>query len=342
MKVNYRFASTVARLARPGELVWIHDFHLQLVPRMLRQIRRDLRIGFFMHIPFPPEELFAWLPWRTQILEGLLGADVVGFQTVAGAQNFSRLARQYELAEGAGGELIHAGRLVNVASFPISIDFGLFDELAARPETVALASQIRRRIGASRKIVLAVDRLDYTKGIDARLAAFGELLASGRVTVDQCVLVQIAVPSREVVAEYQDMRTLVEQTVGRLNGEFSGPGRVAVHYFRRSLPRGNSSPTTAADVMLVHLRRHEPGAKEPVASAPTTPACWSCPSLPALPGARRLLVNPRDTDQMSGAIESALRLPRQDSRQRMAILRTVVRRHDVHEWADSFLQAMAG
>lgn len=347
VKVNYRFALAAARSAKAGDLVWVHDFHLQLVPRMLRQLRPDLRIGFFLHIPFPPEELFAWLPWRKEILEGLLGADVVGFQTVAGAQNFARAAKQYELAEGSGGELAHQQRLVNVASFPISIDFGQFEEIANRPETTSKAAEIRRRIGGSRKIFLAVDRLDYTKGIEHRLSAFQELLASRRLTVDQCVLVQVAVPSREDVAEYQELRTKVEQTVGRINGDFSEPGRVAVHYFRRSLSREELvAYYRAADVMLVTPLRDGMNlvAKEYIASRLDHSGVLV---LSEFAGAARelrrsLLVNPRDADQMAGTMEQAAKLSRNNARTRMAILRTIVRRHDVHEWANHFLRVLAG
>jgi alpha,alpha-trehalose-phosphate synthase [UDP-forming] len=347
VKVNYRFAHTVSRLARPGDLVWVHDFHLQLVPRMLRQMRPELRIGFFLHIPFPPEELFAWLPWDRAIVEGLLGADVVGFQTAAGAQNFARLARQHDLAEGAGGELRHEGRTVRVQSYPISIDFGRFEALAQRPEVMARAAEIRRRIGSSRKIMLAVDRLDYTKGIDSRLHAFGEMLAAGRTSVDRCCLVQIAVPSREIVSEYQAMRTTVEQTVGRINGEYSQPGRVAVHYFRRSVPREELVAWyRAADVMMVTPLRDGMNlvCKEYVACRVDGSGVLV---LSEFAGAARelrraLLVNPRDADQMAATMEMALRLPREEARQRMAILRMIVRRHDVHEWASNFLAALAG
>ncbi len=345
-EINRRFAAKAAKTARPGDLVWVHDYQLQLVPAMLREMRPDLRIGFFLHIPFPPEELFAWLPQREAIVRGLLGADVVGFQTYANAMNFARAAREYAGAEGAAGELDFEGRVVRAASYPISIDFGWFDTAAASPEAARESQQLRQRVGSARKIILSVDRLDYTKGIDARLLAFESLLKSGRVSPEKCVFIQIAVPSRESVREYEAIRTRVEQIVGRINGEYSAPGRVAVHYFRRSLPREELVPYyRAADVMLVTPLRDGMNlvAKEYVACRPDNGGALV---LSEFAGAARemrraLLVNPRDIEGMARTILDALNQRRSDARQRMAILRTVVRRHDVFEWAENFLNSLA-
>jgi trehalose 6-phosphate synthase len=343
--VNLRFAKVAAAAARPGDLVWVHDYHLQLVPRMLRQMRPDVKIGFFLHIPFPPEELFAWLPWRSQILEGLLGADVVGFQTYAGAQNFSRAARAFTRADGTDTQLEFEGRRILVRSFPISIDAKLFEEEGGSERTLYYAKEIRARIGPRRKMLLGVDRLDYTKGIDARLRAFEELLRTRKTTVEESVLVQVAVPSRERVRDYAKMRDTVERMVGRINGQFSAPGRVAVHYFRRTLTREELvAYYRAADVMLVTPLRDGMNlvAKEYVATRTDNSGVLV---LSEFAGAARelrraLLVNPRDLDGMTATIHAALNLPREDARHRMAILRTVVRRHDVFQWAADFVEAM--
>jgi trehalose 6-phosphate synthase len=344
--VNEKFARAVAGVSRPGELVWVHDYHLMLAPQMIRELRPDLRIGFFLHIPFPPEELFAWLPWRTQLLEGLLGADVVGFQTYQGAQNFSRAARAFTAAEGTDTELSFQGRLVRSNAFPISIDALAFEEMARKPETEAAAREIRERVGG-RKIILGVDRLDYTKGMDIRLLAFNEVMKRGRFTVDDCVLMQIAVPSRERVGDYADLRTKVEQLVGRINGDYSMPGRVAVHYFRRSLsPEDLIVYYRAADVMLVTPLRDGMNlvAKEYVATRydGTGVLVLSEFAGAAREFRRALLVNPRDVDSMAVTMEQALELPKEDARHRMNILRTVVKRHDVFEWAAKFVEAMEG
>lgn len=343
--VSMRFAKRIARAAKRGATVWVHDYHLQLVPNMLRALRKDLRIGFFLHIPFPPEELFAWLPWREQILTGLLGADLVGFQTEAASQNFSRAARRWTAADGTDRELRIEGRNIHVRPAPIAIDAEEFGALSQDVNVRARAREIRASLG-NRKLLLGVDRLDYTKGIPQRLRAFEELLRERRLDSEDVVLVQVAVPSREDAPGYADVRREVEEVVGRVNGQFSEPGKVAVHYFRRNLPRRELiAYYLAADVMLVTPLRDGMNlvAKEFVASRHDYGGVLV---LSEFAGAaselrRALLVNPRDLDAMKLAIRLALRMPERERRMRMAILRTQVRRHDVHEWASSFLESLA-
>jgi trehalose 6-phosphate synthase len=343
--VNRRFARAAASVAKRGDIVWVHDYHLQLVPALLRRLRPDLRIGFFLHIPFPPEELFAWLPWRASLLLGLLGSDVVGFHTDAGARNFSRLARQFTPAEGTDSLLEHYGRKIRVGAFPISIDFRSFDSLAASPRVAAAAADIRERIGEKRKIMLAVDRLDYTKGIDVRLRAFEEMLKRRKYTVNDCVLIQIAVPSRENVREYQVMRSRIERMVGRINGEYSSPGRVAVHYFRRSIPREDLvAYYRAADILLATPLRDGMNlvAKEYVACHPDDSGVLILSEFAgaAVELRQALLVNPRDLDGMVATIERALEMPKSERKNRMHSLRFRVRRHDVFAWAEEFVEAL--
>lgn len=343
-EANAQFASRIISAAAPKATVWIHDYHLQLVPRMLRQKRPDLKIGFFLHVPFPPEEIFSWLPWRAAILRGLLGADLCAFQTEASANNFSRLARRYTPAEGVDEELHLEGRKIKCAAYPISVDAADFSRIAELPRVKQRALEIREQLGG-RRLLLAVDRMDYTKGISDRLRAFEELLKTGMLSPEHVVLTQIAVPSREDSLGYEDVRTEVERTVGRINGSFSSPGRVAVHYFRRSLQREELvAYYLAADVMVVTPLRDGMNlvAKEYC-------ACRTDHSgvliLSEFAGAARelrraLLVNPRDIDAFKSVILQALKLPAKDARMRMAILRTQVRRHDVYHWSESFLDAL--
>jgi trehalose 6-phosphate synthase len=345
VSVNERFARAAASVSRPGDLVWVHDYHLQLVPGMLRALRQRLRIGFFLHIPFPPEELFEWLPWREEVLKGLLGADVIGFQTHKAAQNFSRLCRAYTQAEGTDTELRYQGRNVACRSFPISIDFDWFDMRARTPEARARALELRKRVGEKRRVVLAIDRLDYTKGVIERLRAFEELLSRGPVGVDDCVLIQIATPSRDGVADYARLREDVERAVGRINGRFSEPGRVAVHYFRRNLTREDLiAYYAAADVMVVTPLRDGMNlvAKEYVACRTENSGILV---LSQFAGAaseltRALIVNPRDQDEFVEALGTAMRMPRDAARMRMSMLRARVKRHDVYQWCDEFLAAV--
>jgi len=347
LEINRRFARAAARQAVRGDMVWVHDYQLQLVPEMIRQLRPGVRIGFFLHIPFPPEELFAWLPWRAEVLRGLLGADLVGFQTPEAAANFARLARRYTTAVGTDSALEFEGRGVRCDSFPISIDYEAFDSLARDPAIIDAAEKIREQVGRDRRIILSVDRLDYTKGIDYRLHSYADLLRRGRVSVEKTVLVQIAVPSREPVPDYLEIREIVERTVGRINGEHAIPGRVAVHYFRRSLSREDLIAWyLAADVMLVTPLRDGMNlvAKEYVACRTDDTGVLV---LSEFAGAARelrraLLVNPRDMNGMGAALLHALRMPRDREHQNMHMLRAVVRRQDVAAWADGFLEELRG
>lgn len=343
--VNRRFARAAVKAAGSRGMVWVQDYHLMLTPAMVRELAPGLRVGFFLHIPFPPEELFEWLPWRTELLDGLLGADVVGFQTRSAAQNFIRLAKRYCDADGSGDELRYRGRRITVSDFPISIDFDWFDERSRRPDVIAQARAIRRHVGNERKLLLAVDRLDYTKGIDHRLSAYELLLERGDVSVDKCLLMQVAAPSREPVREYAEMRTQIDRAVGSINGEFSRPGRVAVHYFRRAIPREDLvAYYLAADVMLVTPLRDGMNlvAKEYVASRSDLGGALVLSEFAGAASEMRqaLLVNPRDTDGMAEAILGAMRMSRSESKLRMGFLRSRVRRHDVHEWAQSFLRIL--
>jgi len=207
VRVNERFADAAAEVAAEGATVWVQDYQLQLVPGMLRERRPDLRIGFFLHIPFPPIELFIQLPWREQIVQGLLGADLVGFHTPGGARNFRTLATRMAGATSAGqGGVAFRGRTVKLGAFPISIDFKALDDLSRTPEVIARAAEIRHELGDPRRLLLGVDRLDYTKGIDVRLRAFEELLGEDKVTPDDTVFLQIATPSRERVEHYVRLR----------------------------------------------------------------------------------------------------------------------------------------
>ncbi len=343
--VNERYAERAARVAAPNALVWVHDYQLQLVPAMLRSLRPDLRIGFFLHIPYPPPELFMQLPWRHEILDGLLGADVVGFQHPVAAQNFARLAQRVVGVSGSTRTLHHEGRNIDVRAFPISIDVEEVNRIAESPSTAAQASTVRRQLGSPRVMLLGVDRLDYTKGIDLRLLAFQHLLRDRRLDPRECVMVQIAVPSREEVPSYVEQRELIERLVGEINGEFSQMGHPVVHYLHRSLPFDEVVALyQAADVMLVTPLRDGMNlvAKEFVASRVDNGGVLV---LSEFAGAARelssaLLVNPHDSEGLETAIESAVSLDPAIARRAMRSMRRKVQRHDVHTWAAEFLAAL--
>ncbi len=342
--VNRRFATAVARVTRRNGFVWVHDYHLQLLPRMLREERPDLKIGFFLHTPFPPEELFSWLPWRTAILRSILSCHVAAFQTESSARNFAGACRRYAGAEGSDRQLSLQGRETRIRAIPISIDVNDFERLATDPGVIERAEEVQRQL-SGRKMLLAVDRLDYTKGVPQRLQAFSELLRSRRLSVDDVVLVQIAVPSRDQAPGYREIRREVEEMVGRINGDFSEPGKVAVHYFRRSLDRRELvAYYLAAHAMIVTPLRDGMNlvAKEFVASRTDNTGVLV---LSEFAGAARelrraLLVNPRDIDTLGNSMLSAINMTMPEQRVRMAILRSQVKRHDVFEWSSGFLSEL--
>jgi trehalose 6-phosphate synthase len=354
VEVNRRFAEAASRAAAKGATVWVQDYQLQLVPKMLRELRSDLTVGFFLHIPFPPVELFMQLPWRTEIVEGLLGADLVGFQLAGGAQNFLILSRRLIGANTSRGsvgvrsrfgEVEVDGRITRVGAFPISIDSSELDQKGRDRSIRKRAKEIRAEIGTPRKVLLGVDRLDYTKGIDVRLKAFAELLAEGRVKGDDTVLVQLATPSRERVESYQVLRNDIERQVGHINGEYGEVGHPVVHYFHRPVPRDELVAFfVASDVMLVTPLRDGMNlvAKEYVACRSDLGGALVLSEFTGAAAELRqaYLVNPHDTEGVKDAIEAALNQPVEEGRRRMRALRRQVLAHDVDRWARSFLEAL--
>jgi trehalose 6-phosphate synthase len=354
VEVNRRFAEAASRAAAPNATVWVQDYQLQLVPKMLRMLRPDLTIGFFLHIPFPPVELFMQLPWRTEIVEGLLGADLVGFHLPGGAENFLYLARRLvgtNTSRGSVGirsrfgEVQYGFRRVKVGAFPISIDAAAIDETARQRSVRQRAGEIRAELGNPRKILLGVDRLDYTKGIDVRLKAFSELLAEGRAKRDDTVLVQLATPSRERVESYKQLRNDIERQVGHINGEYGEVGHPVVHYLHRPVAREELIAFyVAADVMLVTPLRDGMNlvAKEYVACRYDLGGALL---LSEFTGAayelrQAYLTNPHDLDNVKDAIEAAMNQTPEEGRRRMRALRRQVLAHDVDRWARSFLDAL--
>jgi trehalose 6-phosphate synthase len=354
--VNRRFAEATCRVAAQGATVWVQDYQLQLVPKMLRMLRPDLTIGFFLHIPFPPVELFMQMPWRTEITEGLLGADLVGFHLPGGAQNFMILARRLIGANTSRasvgvrsrfGQVQVGFRNVKVGAFPISIDSAEMDQKARHRDIRKRAREIRAELGNPSKILLGVDRLDYTKGIDVRLQAFTELLEEGRADREDVVMIQLATPSRERVESYRVLRDDIERQVGHINGEFGEVGHPVVQYLHRPVPRDDLIAFfVAADVMLVTPLRDGMNlvAKEYVACRSDLGGALVLSEFTGAAAELRqaYLVNPHDLNNVKDAIVTALGQDPEDGKRRMRALRRQVLAHDVDRWARSFLDALAG
>ncbi|MHC2998855.1 trehalose-phosphate synthase [Microbacterium sp. HJ5] len=350
VKVNRRFAEAAASTAGPGATVWVQDYQLQLVPRLLREARPDLTIGYFHHIPFPAYGLYSQLPWRRQVLEGLLGADVIGFQRVADAGNFARAVRRVlRYPTKASGIAVPnddgTTRNAVARAFPISIDSSSYVELAQDPAIRARAAEIREELGNPKKILLGVDRLDYTKGIRHRLKAFGELLQDGRLSVEDVTLVQVASPSRERVAAYVQLRDEIELTVGRINGDYDTMGHTAIRYLHQAYPREEMVALfLAADVMLVTALRDGMNlvAKEYVATRVDNRGVLL---LSEFAGAADELssavrINPHDIDGLKDAVMRAIEMPAAEQGRRMRALRRKVLENDVARWSRSFLAAL--
>jgi len=340
--VNERFAEAAAEVAAEGATVWVHDYQLQLVPAMLRARRPDLRIGFFLHIPFPPIELFMQMPLRAEILRGLLGADLVGFQQKLAAQNFVRLARHLLGMRYRGTTLEVDGRAVKAGAFPISIDVKEMEEIAATEAVQTRARQIRAELGDPKTVILGVDRLDYTKGIELRLEAFRELLEDGPLSVPETAMIQVATPSRERVEHYEMLRIRVEREVGRINGDFGRVGMPAVHYLHQSYSKSELAALyCAADVMMVTPLRDGMNlvAKEYVAARIDHGGALVLSEFAGAANELRhaFLCNPHDPDAVKDALMRAIRVDKAEGRRRMGVMQRYLRAHDVDRWARTFL-----
>ncbi len=349
-RVNETFADAVSRVAAPGATVWIHDYQLQLVPQLLRNRRPDVRIGWFNHIPFPPVELFAQLPWRVELLRGLTGADFLGFQRSSDAGNFLRACRLLAGLPTRGDtvRVPHPGgadHTARAAGLPISIDVAQLDALARSDKVRARAAEIRESLGDPKVMMLGVDRLDYTKGIRHRLKAYEELLNDQLLSPPDVCLVQVAVPSRERVEAYKDLRDQVELTVGQINGDHSALGAPAVHYLHQSFDQAEMAAMyCAADVMLVTPLRDGMNlvAKEYVTCRYDERGALV---LSEFAGAaeeltRAFLCNPHDIEGLKDTIVRAVSSTPSEQRRRMRTLRRRLATHDVQRWANQFLDAL--
>jgi trehalose 6-phosphate synthase/phosphatase len=344
---NAAFAERVLKASRPTDLIWVQDFHLMLLPGMVRRRRSRARIGWFCHIPWPGHDFFEILPWRRAILDGLLGADLLGFHTEGYADNF--LGCVDALVPDARVDFARksvrlSDHTVRVTVSPIGIPLDEIQTLASDPEVTAEVERIQRWVD-NRRIILGVDRLDYTKGIPHRIHAFEQLLRSDRAARNRYVLVQIMVPSRTDVRAYADLKTEIDRLVGDINGRFSSAGRVPIQYFYRNLPATQLyAHYRAADVALVTPLRDGMNLV-----ALEFAACrihgGGVLVLSEFAGAAQylndaLIVNPYDIQGLSHTLREALAMPAEEAARRMHGLRAQVHKLDVHRWADDYLDQL--
>jgi trehalose 6-phosphate synthase/phosphatase len=350
--VNERYADAIAELSPAGGRVWVHDFHLMLVPAALRRRRPDLAIGFFLHVPFPSSELYRLLPVREEVLRGILGADYVGFHTGDYARHFRSSCLRVLGLDSEPDEIDLDGRRVGVGVDPIGIDVGSFVETLALPETRRIHAELEERY-AGQRLVLGVERLDYTKGIPQKLRAFERFLEEDPERARTTTMLQVLVPSRLDVSEYRAQRDEIELQVAHVNGRFGQPGRTPVEYLHRSIDRTELAALyRRADVMLVTPLRDGMNlvAQEFVlcqSAEPELPGRWRgalvlselAGAAHVLPGA--LLVNPWNEGEVVERLAEALALDEAERRRRLGLMAGRVEQLDCRRWADAFLARLA-
>lgn len=351
LDVNRRFARVVTEQAKADDLIWVHDYQLIGVGDQLRALKMSQPLGFFLHIPFPAADLFRRLPWRDPLLQSLLAYDLLGFQTLRDRRNFVHAAstllpgvqvlsrkRQYDV-------LSSEGRTIRVGHFPISIDFDEFDNGARSREVEDAAWYLHENL-RGRQLILGVDRLDYTKGIPERFLAFERALEKYPELKTKISLMQLVVPSRTLVPDYQNLKETLDQMAGRINARFSKPEWTPIHYVYRSLDRTQ---------LLARYRTSEIALITPLRDGMNLVAKEYCASsvenngvliLSEFAGAAdqlgkgALLVNPYDIEATADAIHQAYFMDHEERRRRMRLLRSEVKRNDVHQWLQSFTRSL--
>lgn len=344
-QVNEIFRNEVMAVVRPGDSIWVHDYQLMLLPALLRKRLPDAQIGFFLHIPWPSFELFRLLPWREEILNGLLGADLIGFHTYDYVRHFFSSVSRLMGLEHTLGNVAFANRVIKVDAFPMGIDYQKYSQAIENPEVEKEAEKIRARIGG-RKIILSIDRLDYSKGIVERLEAFDLFLSENPSYRGAVTLIMVAVPTRTGVEDYKKLRNRLEQLVGRVNGEYGTMGYIPVWYLYRSLPFEELTALyNASDVALVTPLRDGMNliAKEFIAAKADKPGVLVISEMTgaACELGEALLVNSCDKAAIVKAIKTALEMPRSEQLERNKIMQERLQRYNVSRWCQDFLAALA-
>jgi len=327
-------------------VIWVHDYHLMLVPGMLRKKRRRSQIGWFCHIPWPSSDLFEILPWREEIIQGLLGADVLGFHTEVYVRNFLECVERLTPlgVDHSRRTVRHQDRETRVISAPIGVPVAELSALAADPAVVRAATELQQGVGG-RRIVLGVDRLDYTKGIPERILAYEQFLRRSRGTKNRYVFVQVMVPSRTDVRAYATLKSEVDRLVGSINGRFSRTGQVPIHYMYQNLDQKTLfAHYLAADVALVTPLRDGMNlvAHEYVASRLDEGGALVLSEFAGAAEYLRdaILVNPYDIHGMASALHEAFHMDTRTMKRRMRSMRAEVMRLDVHRWANDYLREL--
>jgi trehalose 6-phosphate synthase/phosphatase len=345
VQVNQKFCDQIVKNALPGDTIWIHDYQLLLLPQLVRQQLPDITIGFFQHIPFPSYEVFRLLPWRRAILQGMLGADLIGFHTYNDVRHFVSSVTQLVGYPATRGVIETGDRSVMVDAFPMGIDYDKYASLAASGEVQAIEAEFREAL-RNRKIILSIDRLDYSKGILQRLRAFELFLKDSPEFHEKATLVMIVVPSRDQVEKYKKLKEEIDEIVGRINGLYRTMNWAPVQYYYHSYPiQELSAFYRLADVALVTPMRDGMNlvCKEYIASRANGAGVLV---LSEMAGAAQelsdaILINPNDVNQICGAISQALTMPEKDQRMQITNMQAILRKYDIHQWVQLFMDRLA-
>ncbi len=353
--VNKLFAKVISEQARPDDIIWIHDYHLLLLPKMIREAHPGVTIGFFLHIPFPSYEIFRLIPWRREILEGMLGSDLLGFHTYDYQRHFISSSRRLLGHQSTFNQINLSKRKVKIDAFPMGINYEKFHGEALRRRNLPAnkKSKLQREIenyfstGEDRKIIISIDRLDYSKGIPNRLKAFEHFLEKNPAFREKVIMIMVAVPSRTNVEHYQMLKEEVDQMVGYINGKYGTIRWVPIWYLYRSLPVERLIELyNAADIALVTPARDGMNliAKEYIASKTGNKGVLI---LSEMAGSVRelgesIIVNPNNIKNMAEAIRQAMKMPVKEQRERIKLMQERIKRYNVEKWAKDFMESLIG
>jgi len=342
--VNEKFKNIAAEHINEGDTLWIHDYQLLLLPDLIRLSKPHVTIGFFQHIPFPSYEIFRLIPWRDELINGMLGADLIGLHTFDDVRHFLSAASRLSLAKISDNIITSKDRQIVVEAFPMGIDTAKFDSLVNEPEVIENIGSLKETM-QYRKIILTIDRLDYSKGILQRLQAYELLLQTHPGYVDRISLYMIVVPSRDTVPQYKELKDQIDQLVGNINARYRTLNWLPVHYFYRSFPIEFLSALYAtADICLVTPMRDGMNlvSKEYVASRTDNTGVLI---LSEMAGASKelndaLIVNPNNIGEVMRAIVQAINMPLAEQKTRMSIMRGIVQKFDIHLWVKNFMDKL--
>ncbi len=343
-KVNRKFAKAIESLLEEGDTLWIHDYQLLLLPAMVREIKQNLSIGFFLHIPFPSYESFRLLPWRRELLHGMMGADFLGFHTYDDMRHFLSSVNRLAGIGNSNGQITVGNRPVLADALPMGIDYDKYANAAALPDTLDREVRYRTSLGEV-KLILTIDRLDYSKGIPQRLIAFERFLEENKDFHERVSMLMVVVPSRDNVPKYAQLKEEIELLVGRINGKFGRINWTPIHYFYRSFPlNALSAFYRMAHVALVTPMRDGMNlvCKEFIASKLDKKGVLI---LSEMAGSSKelsdaILINPNNIEQMVGALKYALTMPEEEQIRRMDIMQESLKRYNIHAWVSLFMERL--